>query len=63
MTKAIVAGAAGRMGIRLIHMIHQSQKITLAAAFEHPEHPSVNMLPGTVARLAQLPEIVAIKEA
>jgi len=54
MTKAIVAGAAGRMGIRILHMIHQSQEVTLAAAFEHPEHPSVNQDVGQVAGLGQL---------
>jgi 4-hydroxy-tetrahydrodipicolinate reductase len=54
MTKAIVAGAAGRMGIRVIHMIHQSQEITLAAAFEHPEHPSVNQDVGQMVGLGQM---------
>ena len=54
MTKAIVAGAAGRMGMRVIHMIHQSQEVTLAAAFEHPEHPSVNQDVGHVAGLGEM---------
>ena len=42
MIKTIVAGASGRMGGRIIQMISQSQDVTLSAAFEHPEHPSVN---------------------
>jgi len=39
--KAIVAGAAGRMGKRIIHMIQQNGDITLTGAFEMPDHPSV----------------------
>ncbi|MEE9417870.1 MAG: hypothetical protein V3W43_00240, partial [Desulfatiglandaceae bacterium] len=53
MTKAIVAGAAGRMGVRIIHMIHQSQDITLAAALEHPDHPRVAQDVGQVVGLGE----------
>jgi 4-hydroxy-tetrahydrodipicolinate reductase len=41
MIKAIVAGAAGRMGQRIIDMIIKSGEIDLAGAFEHPDHPAV----------------------
>ena len=54
MVKAIVAGAAGRMGQRLIHMIHQSPDITLAGAFENPEHPAVGKDAGQLVGLDQL---------
>jgi len=54
MTKAIVAGAAGRMGGRIIHMIRQSRDIALAAAFEHPEHQNVNQDVGQVVGLGEL---------
>lgn len=54
MIKAIVAGAAGRMGRRIIHMIHQNQDIQLSAAFERPGHPAVNEDAGTVAGLGEL---------
>lgn len=54
MTKAIVAGAAGRMGGRIIHMIHQSRDISLAAAFEHSDHPSVGQDVGQVVGLGDL---------
>jgi 4-hydroxy-tetrahydrodipicolinate reductase len=54
MIKAIVAGAAGRMGGRIIHMIQKSQDVTLAAAFEHPDHPSVNQEVGQVVGLGEL---------
>jgi 4-hydroxy-tetrahydrodipicolinate reductase len=51
MVKAIVAGAAGRMGGRIIHMIRQSTDVELAAAFERPDHPSVGFDVGQVAGL------------
>jgi 4-hydroxy-tetrahydrodipicolinate reductase len=42
MVKVIVAGAAGRMGKRVIHIIRQTRGMDLVGAFEHPEHPSVH---------------------
>jgi len=51
MTKAIVAGAAGRMGQRIIHMVHQSREMDLAGAFERADHPSVGQDIGQVAGL------------
>jgi len=54
MTKTIVAGAAGRMGGRIIHMISQSQDVTLSAAFEHPGHPSVNEDMGQIIGLGEM---------
>ena len=54
MIKAIVAGAAGRMGGRIIHMISQSQEVTLAAAFEHLDHPHVNQDAGQVVGLGKI---------
>lgn len=41
MVRAIVAGAAGRMGARIINVINETEGITLAGAFEHPESPCV----------------------
>lgn len=49
MIKAIVAGAAGRMGIRIINMIHENKDITLKAAFERPGHPRIHQDSGVVA--------------
>ncbi len=54
MIKAIVSGAAGRMGGRIIHMIRQSQEVTLAAAFERPDHPHVNEDAGQVAGIGNI---------
>ena len=39
MTKCIVAGAAGRMGIRIIDTIYQTEGVSLAGATEMQGHP------------------------
>jgi len=54
MIKAIVAGAAGRMGKRIIHMIQQNEEISLAGAFDRPDHPSINEDAGLAAGLGEL---------
>ena len=54
MVRAIVAGAAGRMGVRVIHMIQQSRDVELAAAFERPDHPSVGRDVGEAVGLGPL---------
>lgn len=53
MIKAIVAGAAGRMGIRIINMIHENDDIILKGAFEHPDHPSLNQDSGVTAGIGE----------
>jgi 4-hydroxy-tetrahydrodipicolinate reductase len=53
MIKVIVAGAGGRTAGRIIHMIQQSKDVTLAGAFEHPDHPGVNRDAGYVAGLGE----------
>jgi len=54
MLDAIVAGAAGRMGQRIINMISQNQEVTLAGAFERPDHSSVGDDAGLVAGVGEL---------
>ena len=54
MIKAIVAGADGRMGRRIISMIYKNPDITLTGAFELADHPSVNEDAGLVAGLGEL---------
>jgi 4-hydroxy-tetrahydrodipicolinate reductase len=54
MIKAVVAGACGRMGIRIIHMIQQNPAITLGGAFERQDHPLLNEDAGQVAGLGQM---------
>lgn len=49
MVKAVVAGAAGRMGKRIIHMIQEHPEMVLAGAFEHSDHPDVGKDAGLVA--------------
>jgi len=51
MVKAIVAGAAGRMGGRIIHMLAAANGIELAAACEKPGHPAVGRDVGEVVGL------------
>lgn len=54
MVRAIVAGAAGRMGGRIIHGICQSKGTTLAAAFERPDHPCIGQDVGQMVGLGNL---------
>jgi 4-hydroxy-tetrahydrodipicolinate reductase len=54
MVTAIIAGAAGRMGGRIIHAIQQTEGISLGAAFERPDHPAVGRDVGEVAGLPSL---------
>jgi 4-hydroxy-tetrahydrodipicolinate reductase len=51
MIKAIVAGAAGRMGGRIIHMLEGAPDIVLAAAFDKAGHPAVGRDVGEVVGL------------
>jgi len=41
MVKLIVAGACGRMGSRIIALAEQAKGVSVAAAFEHPDHPKI----------------------
>jgi len=54
MVRAIVAGAAGRMGGRIIHMVRRSKDVELGAAFERAGHPSVDQDVGQVVGLGTL---------
>jgi len=51
MINVVVAGAAGRMGTRIIHMIQKEEAITLSGAFERQDHPAVGQDVGGVAGL------------
>jgi 4-hydroxy-tetrahydrodipicolinate reductase len=51
MIKAIVSGAAGRMGGRIIHMLAAAEGITLLGALERPDHPAVGKDVGEVVGL------------
>ena len=49
MTKTIVAGAAGRMGCRLVSLIKDSPALMLAGALESKGHPSLGEDAGEMA--------------
>jgi|UniRef100_A0A7C3SI58 4-hydroxy-tetrahydrodipicolinate reductase len=51
MVRAIVSGAAGRMGGRIIHMMAGVPGISLAGALERPDHPAVGKDVGEVVGL------------
>jgi 4-hydroxy-tetrahydrodipicolinate reductase len=59
MINAVVAGAAGRMGKRIIHMIALNADITLSGAFEISGHQTVGVDAGQAAGVGDLG--VAIK--
>ena len=54
MVKIMVAGAAGRMGARIIHMIHQNPETELVGAFEYSGHKSVGEDAGSVSGIGEL---------
>lgn len=54
MIHVIITGAAGRMGGRLISLVHDSQNLTLHGAIESRGHPSVGKDAGEVAGCGQL---------
>jgi 4-hydroxy-tetrahydrodipicolinate reductase len=41
MVNIIVAGAAGRMGSRIINIINETEGVKLTGAFEHPDNPMI----------------------
>jgi len=59
MVRAIVAGAGGRMGSRITNVIHNTEGITLKAAFEHPDSPAVGKDAGVIAGIEPLGVTVA----
>jgi len=52
--RAIVVGAAGRMGVRLIHIIQETPSIELYRATERPDHPFLGRDVGEMAGLGRL---------
>jgi 4-hydroxy-tetrahydrodipicolinate reductase len=54
MFKVIIIGAAGRMGRRLIHCIHNADDMELAGALEYPKSPFLGKDAGLVAGVAPM---------
>jgi len=52
--KAVVVGAAGKMGSRIIHIIHETPSISLYRAVERPDHPSIGKDIGEVIGLGEM---------
>lgn len=52
--KAIVVGAAGKMGSRIIHIIRETPSIELYRAFERSDHPSIGRDIGELIGLGKL---------
>jgi 4-hydroxy-tetrahydrodipicolinate reductase len=52
--RAIVIGAAGRMGARLIHIIRETSSLELHGATERPDHPSIGKDIGEVTGLGEI---------
>jgi 4-hydroxy-tetrahydrodipicolinate reductase len=54
MVKAIVVGAAGRMGGTVIRTIHESEGIEVSGAVERPDHPFLNRDAGEMVGLGEI---------
>ncbi|MDE2058325.1 MAG: 4-hydroxy-tetrahydrodipicolinate reductase [candidate division NC10 bacterium] len=54
MIRTVVCGVAGRMGGRIIAMIHEADDFTLAGAIEQPSSPSIGRDAGEVAGIGTL---------
>jgi 4-hydroxy-tetrahydrodipicolinate reductase len=54
MSDVVVAGAAGRMGSRLVALLQEERDLRLAAALEAPGHPALLKDAGEVAGTARL---------
>jgi 4-hydroxy-tetrahydrodipicolinate reductase len=52
--KAIVIGAAGKMGSRIIHIISETPSIVLYRAIERPDHPFIGKDIGEVIGLGKM---------
>ena len=54
MIKVVVAGAAGRMGGRIMQAVKESAELELAGAFERPGHPDLGRDAGTAAGIGEV---------
>ena len=54
MIRVAVTGAAGRMGKMLVQALHEADDLTLGAAFEHPDSPSIGTDAGELAGVGHL---------
>lgn len=59
MIRAVLAGAAGRMGEAILRLLGEGEGIALAGALEGPEHPSVGSDLGGISIGSSIDEIEA----
>lgn len=52
--KAVVVGAAGKMGARIIHIIHETSSMVLYRAIERYDHPSIGKDIGEIIGLGKM---------
>jgi len=53
MIRVIVAGASGRMGQRIIHMVQAHPGLVLSGAFERPGNPAIGKDAGAISGLGE----------
>ncbi|WP_028317044.1 4-hydroxy-tetrahydrodipicolinate reductase [Desulfobulbus elongatus] len=58
MTRVIVAGASGRMGQRIIHMVQAHPGLQLSGAFERPGSPAIGKDAGAISGLGETGVVV-----
>lgn len=54
MIRAIVCGAAGRMGGRIVAMVHEAEDFALAGAVERADHPGLGKDAGELAGVGRI---------
>ena len=54
MADVVVAGAAGRMGSRLVALLQEDKELRLVAALEAPGHPALGRDAGEAAGVGRL---------
>ncbi|NLX19872.1 MAG: 4-hydroxy-tetrahydrodipicolinate reductase [Desulfobulbus sp.] len=54
MVRVVVAGAAGRMGQRIIHMVHGHPELTLTGAFEQSGNAAIGKDAGVISGLGEI---------
>ena len=54
MTNIAIAGAAGRMGLRLIALARQYDRLRVVAATERPDHPAIGQDAGELAGIGKI---------
>ncbi len=53
MVRTIITGAAGRMGMRLVALTHESDGLSLAGAIEMKGHPAIGKDAGEIAQVGK----------